>query len=235
MRGQGTVIKRFSISGGQDGIRVDGSGTAQIEGNVIQGPGRDGIHIASGTVEIDNNVVELARTGIVLDRNSFGLITKNTVRNNRDSGVVVRENSAARIGLSGLTGNDISPNIIQANGGHGVTVWRSSTAWIVGNTIGNNKGNGVWINRSSQAYVANNTINGNAGDAINVSHNSGVTLGSEDSERRDEPNKTEQTVNNTGFGINCAIGGYIDGRLGTLSGTKAVKNFETTCFDGLKP
>ena len=235
LRGRGIVIKRFSISGGQDGIRVDGGGTAQIEGNVIQGTGRDGIHIASGTADIDNNAIELARTGIVLDRNSFALITKNMVRNNRGPGVVVRENSVARIGVSGLTGNDVSPNFIQSNGGPGLTVWRSSTAWIVGNTIGNNKGNGVWINRSSQAYVANNTINGNAGDAINVSHGSGVTLGSDDSERQDEPNKTEQTVNSAGFGINCSVGGYVDGRLGTLSGTKGAKNFETTCHDGVKP
>ena len=140
-----------------------------------------------------------------MDRNSFGLITKNTVRNNRDSGIVIRENSVARIGLSGLSGNDVNPNIVQANGGNGLTVWRSSTAWVVGNTFGNNKGNGVWINRGSQAYVANNAITGNTGDAINVSHNSGVTLGSEDSERRDEPNKTEQTASNTGFAINCSI------------------------------
>ena len=32
VRGRGIVIKRLNISGGQDGIRVDGSGTAQIEG-----------------------------------------------------------------------------------------------------------------------------------------------------------------------------------------------------------
>jgi hypothetical protein len=81
----------------------------------------------------------------------------------------------------------------------------------------------------------NNAITGNAGDAVNVSHNSGVTLGSDDSDRRDEPNKTEQTVNNTGFGINCSIGRYVDGRLGTLCGTEGTKSFERTCFDGVKP
>ena len=235
IRGRGILIKRFSISGGQDGIRVDGGGTAQIEGNVIQGTGRDGIHLASGTANIDNNTIELANTGIVLDRSSFALITKNMVRNNRGPGIVVRENSVARIGITAPVGTDVSPNMIQSNGGPGLTVWRSSTAWIVGNTIGNNKGNGVWVNRSSQAYVATNTINGNGGDAINVSHNSGVTLGSDESARRDEPNKTEQTGNNAGFGINCSVGGYVDGRLGTLSGTKGAKNFETTCLDGVKP
>jgi hypothetical protein len=87
------------------------------------------------------------------------------------------------------------------------------------------------VNRNSQADVVANIINGNGGDGITASHNSGVNLRSEGTPLREDPNETDPTAKNAGFGIKCSIGGYAEGPLGTLTGTQGAKEFDNSCVD----
>ena len=87
------------------------------------------------------------------------------------------------------------------------------------------------VHRNAQADVMANVINANGGDAITASFNAGVNLKSEP--RRDGPNQTAQA--NGGAGIKCMVGGYVDGPLGTLAGTRDAKDFDNSCVDRVTP
>lgn len=215
IRGRGIGIKRFTITGGQDGINVNSGGTALIDSNVIRNTGRRGIQVGS---------------------EGLATIINNTIQDNAGEGIFVNENSTARIGFSTISDSVPSPNTIQGNGGNGVSVARSSNARIVGNVIANNglgvTGDGIAVFFSSHADIAANTINGNGRDGIRVSDNSGVNLGRDTTTTFfDEPNSS--AVKNAGFGIRCFTGAYADGRIGTLNGNSGAKSFASSCIDSL--
>ena len=93
-------------------------------------------------------------------------------------------------------------------------------------------GNGINVIQASQATISDNSINGNGQNGIFVSENSGVNLGSDTgSGIFDAPNTT--AVNNGRNGINCRVGGYGNGRIGTLNGNGGPKDFGTSCIDSL--
>jgi parallel beta-helix repeat protein len=128
----------------------------------------------------------------------------------------------------------VGPNTIQNNGRNGIRVIGSSSAVIIDNTISNNPKAGVQVLWASHALIASNTINGNGENGISVGENSGVNLGEDTGTELDEsPNST--TANNTGFGINCFINSYANGRLGTLNGASGAKSFAGNCVDSLEP
>jgi parallel beta-helix repeat protein len=209
-RGKEIIIKGFTVSGGLDGIHLSGPSSAVIDGNVvIKNTGR-GIHI---------------------DKGSIARILNTTVEQSGGIGIDITGASYAYIGVFIPRVPALSPNTIRNNGGPGINIERSSGAWIVGNTISNNKQSGIALHRNAHADVIANVINANGGDAITVSYGSGVNLASEP--RRDGPNQTASGQNNGGAGIRCTIGGYVDGPLGTLAGTKGAKAFERGCVDGL--
>jgi len=211
--GRGITIKGFTITGGLSGIQVSAGGEAVIDGNTIQGAGRFGIQV---------------------NRASSAIIVNNTVRNNTTNGITIGGSSVALIGVG--TGRDekASPNTIENNAEHGITVGRSSSARIVQNTIRNNKGNGVNVTRASQADVSNTTITGNGGDGISVTQNSSVSMGIDIGiPIFDLANITAS--NNSGVGVRCTLNSSVDGRLGSLKGSKAAKEFDPSCTDSMKP
>ena len=206
IRGKEITIKGFTVTGGQDGIHLSGPASAVVDGNLVTKNSGRGIHIDKGSV------VRILNT---------------TVEQSGGIGIDVTGASYAYIGVFIPRVPALAPNTIRNNGGPGINIERTSGAWIVGNTISNNKESGIAVHRNSQADVIANVINGNGGDGITVSYNSGVNFDSEP--RKDGPNKTTQ--NNGGAGIKCMIGGYVDGPLGTLAGTKGAKEFDKTCVD----
>ena len=205
-RGKEITIKNFTVTGGQDGIHLSGPASAVIDGNLVTKNSGRGIHI---------------------DKGSIARILNTTVEQSGGIGIDVTGASYAYIGVFIPRVPALAPNTIRNNGGPGINIERTSGAWIVGNTISGNKDSGITVHRNAQADVIANTINGNGGDAITVTYNSGVNFDSEP--RKDGPNKTTQ--NNAGAGIKCAIGGYVDGPLGTLAGAKGVKDFDKSCVD----
>ncbi len=213
IRGRMITVTGFRITGApEDGIHFSGPAHAIVEGNVIVGnKGR----------------------GILLDKGSVAQIANNTITDNGGVGIKVSESSYARIGFIIPPDAAPRPNIIRNNGGAGIQVERSSGAWIVANTIVANNGPGVAIDRSSEADVVANTINENRGDGIVATRNSSVNLESTGSPRRDGPNRTDPALRNTGVGVRCSIGGYVDGPLGSLTGTLGTKLFASGCIDRL--
>ena len=205
-RGKEITIKNFTVTGGQDGIHLSGPASAVIDGNLVTKNSGRGIHI---------------------DKGSIARILNTTVEQSGGIGIDVTGASYAYIGVFIPRVPALAPNTIRNNGGPGINIERTSGAWIVGNTISGNKDSGITVHRNAQADVIANTINSNGGDAITVTYNSGVNFDSEP--RKDGPNKTSQ--NNAGAGIKCAIGGYVDGPLGTLAGAKGVKDIDKSCVD----
>jgi len=205
-RGKEITIKNFTVTGGQDGIHLSGPASAVIDGNLVTKNSGRGIHI---------------------DKGSIARILNTTVEQSGGIGIDVTGASYAYIGVFIPRVPALAPNTIRNNGGPGINIERTSGAWIVGNTISGNKDSGITVHRNAQADVIANTINGNGGDAIAVTYNSGVNFDSEP--RKDGPNKTTQ--NNAGTGIKCAIGGYVDGPLGTLAGAKGAKDIDKSCVD----
>ena len=207
-RGKEVIIKGFTVTGGLDGIHLSGPASAVIDGNiVVKNKGR-GIHIDKGSIaRILNTTVEQS-----------GLI-----------GIDVTGASYAYIGVFIPRVPQLAPNTIRNNGGPGINIERTSGAWIVGNTISKTTRKRHHLHRNAQADVIANTISANGGDAITVSYGSGVNLLSEP--RKDGPNQTASGQNNAGFGIRCTIGGYVDGPLGTLAGSKGAKSFDNGCVD----
>jgi len=209
-RGKEITIKNFTVTGGQDGIHLSGPASAVIDGNLVTKNSGRGIHI---------------------DKGSIARILNTTVEQSGGIGIDVTGASYAYIGVFIPRVPALAPNTIRNNGGPGINIERTSGAWIVGNTISGNKDSGITVHRNAQADVIANTINSNGGDAITVTYNSGVNFDSEP--RKDGPNKTTQ--NNAGAGIKCAIGGYVDGPLGTLAGAKGVKDIDKSCVDRTGP
>ena len=205
-RGKEITIKNFTVTGGQDGIHLSGPASAVIDGNLVTKNSGRGIHI---------------------DKGSIARILNTTVEQSGGIGIDVTGASYAYIGVFIPRVPALAPNTIRNNGGPGINIERTSGAWIVGNTISGNKDSGITVHRNAQADVIANTINGNGGDAITVTYNSGVNF---DSEPR-KTGRTRRPQNNAGAGIKCAIGGYVDGPLGTLAGAKGAKDIDKSCVD----
>jgi parallel beta-helix repeat protein len=211
VRGRGITITGFTITGGRVGIDIGRGASAVIDGNTIEGTGRFGITVgAFGTANIANT----------------------TIQNNPGHGILLTGNSFAFIGFRTADDTVASPNVIRDNGLNGITVTFSSSARIVGNTISGNLRNGISVDRGSQANISDNTIDGNGQNGIFVTENSGVNLGSDTGGGIfDAPNRT--TANNGLSGIVCRLGGYANGRLGTLNGNSAATNVGASCLDSL--
>jgi parallel beta-helix repeat protein len=213
VRGDSITIRGFTISGGYDGVAVLKSGYAIIEGNTIESAGRAGIN---------------------LENSATARIVNNTIRNNPGDGIKISENSSARIGIKLPLDTVEQPNTIEHNGGNGITVLRSSSAIIVGNTISENGGDGIKVAGVSQADISDNTIDGNDGNGILVTQTSGVNLGNDTGDTiYDLPNTT--TLKNGLFGLKGTMGGYADGRLGTLHGLKGRVFFDLRSINSTKP
>ena len=205
------TVRGFRITGGRTGISIDRGSSAFIDGNTIEYAGRIGI-IAGGwsTVNITNNIIQ----------------------NNPSHGINVTGNAYAFVGFATADDTIASPNAIRHNGVHGINVSFSASARIAGNTISDNVRNGVNVDRASQATVSDNTIDANGQNGIFVTENSGLNLGSETGAGIfDAPNRT--TVNNGLRGISCRVGGYANGRLGTLNGNGGAKDVGASCIDSI--
>lgn len=212
--GRGITIHGFTITGGFQCIAVLDGGSAVIDGNTIQ---------------------NAAFNGVTVFRNSTAQITNNTIQNNPSSGIQLQNSSSARIGFTGPPSNRVSaPNTIQNNGAPGIQVLRGSSAQIFTNTIQNNGSHGVSVDRNAQAEIAACTITGNVGDGIRGMRNAGVDIGTDATGATPQFEDDTNTGTNGGFGVRCSIDGFVDGRLGALTGTLGGKSFLESCVDSVQ-
>jgi parallel beta-helix repeat protein len=221
IQGRDITIRGFAVTGGADGIEVARGGAALIDGNVVRGNGNFGISLV---------------------QDASATIVNNVVRENTNAGIAISSSSSAWIGFVSFQDAAPSANQItdngQQRGGNGIVVRRGSNAVIAGNTLSNNTGNGIRITESSYARVSANTIDANQQNGIAVEQGSGLVASLPPPPGQAEtwftaPNVT--TLNNAGFGVRCQIGGYTDGRLGTLNGVSGSKSYVEGCIDSLNP
>jgi parallel beta-helix repeat protein len=211
VRGRGITITGFTIRGGRDVVTVSWGGNAFLDGNTVENGARFGIHLAQmGAAVIINNVVQ----------------------NNVGGGIVVPGGSFAFIGFKSSFDTVASPNIIQNNLASGISLVRNATARISGNTIRDNSTNGVNVGRASHADLSDNRIDGNGTNGIQVMQGSGVNLGEDTGDTLlTRPNTT--TKPNGQFGVRCVLGGYTDGRIGSLNGTRGAQSHAESCINSL--
>jgi parallel beta-helix repeat protein len=208
---RGITVTGFTITGGRVGVAVDRGATAVVDGNTIESTGRNGITLGGW---------------------SSANIVNNTIQNNASHGILVTGSAFGFIGFGSADDTVASPNIIRNNGMHGISLQFSSSARIAGNTISDNLRNGINVAQASQATISTNAIDANGQNGISVSENSGVNLGSDTGVGLFEaPNTT--SANNGLRGISCSVGGYGNGRIGTLNGITGATNFGTSCIDSL--
>ncbi len=235
---EGNLIDRT----GRRAILVGQNSSARILNNTIKNNPRGGILIhthsraqigvsgPSGERVFSPNTIIHNAGGwaIMVQRTSEALIAGNVISNNR-GGIAVGDNSQAHIGLPDSSVN-LGANKILGND-KGVAIRYSSFARIVGNTISNTQRSwGIQVRDTSHALIAKNIIDNNARHGIVVTGNSSVSLGKDTTTTYfDEPNET--VLKNDGFGIRCKDGGYVEGRLGTLNGTRGGTSFTEGCID----
>jgi parallel beta-helix repeat protein len=212
VRGRDITIRGFTITGGRDGIAVVIQGGARVDGNTIHNTGRYGIYVS---------------------RLSFAVIVNNTIQDNIQAGIAVGAFAMAFIGFETGLETVASPNLITGNGAQGIVVGGGNAhAYIVGNDISHNRANGVNVREASDAHISDNIVNGNGQNGILVAQGSGVFLGTDTGDTIfTRPNKT--TTNNLGFGIRCRVGGFTDGRLGSLNGDSGPEDYLEGCVPSL--
>jgi len=207
------TIKGLTVTGGSFGISVNRGATAVIDNNTIQ---------------------NVARSGLEVSQNSFARITNNTIEHSGRHGILVLGSSSVHIGVVFTDDKVPSPNVIRDNGGDGIWVLRASTARIIGNTLSGNRRNGLTVQQASHADAAGNIVDGNGQHGIRVSGNSGVNLADSAMRLFTKPNTTK--VPNGEFGIRCDVGAYVDGSIGSLSGSGGIKDVsDTSCIDRSAP
>jgi len=233
--GQGTAV----INGGSSANAVTVRGTGiTIRGFVINGGAPQGIAVTDGaSAVIDGNTIQYAdRNGITVFRNSSADILNNTIQYSGLAGIAIQNTSSARVGWFGPPNNRVSaPNTIQNNGAQGIQVYRGSSAQIFSNTIQNNGSHGVIVDRNAQAEISACRITGNAGDGIRAMRNAGLDIGTDSTGATPQFDDDTNTGTNGGFGVRCTIAGFVDGRLGALTGTLGGKTFTEACVDSVVP
>jgi hypothetical protein len=213
--GRAITIRGLTITGGLQAIAILDGGSAVIDGNTIQ---------------------DATMNGITVFRNSVAHIINNTIQNNTSSGIQLQNSSSARIGFTGPPNARFrAPNTVQNNGGPGIQVLRASSAQIFANIIQNNGSHGLVVDRNAQAEVGACVIAGNVGDGIRAMRNAGLDIGTDATGATAQFDDDTNTGTNGGFGVRCSIDGFVDGRLGTLTGVLGGKTFSESCTDSTVP
>lgn len=231
--GQGTAT--ISGDSSANAITVTGRGIT-IRGFVITGGSPQAVSVADGgSAVIDGNTIQnAARNGIAVFRNSSADIINNTIQNNPLAGIAIQSNSSARIGWLGPPNKRVSaPNTIQNNGAQGIQVYRGSSAQIFSNTIQNNGAQGIIVDRNAQAEIAACIITGNLGDGVRGLRNAGIDFGTDATGATPQFDDDTNTGTNGGYGVRCSIAGFVDGRLGTLTGTLGGMEFGEGCTNSV--
>ena len=250
----GTCNENLAMGQEVDRITLDGQGTATINGDssanavtvtgrgitirgfVITGGAPQAVGVTDGgSAVIDGNTIQYA------DEERDRCVSKQLGRHHQQHDPEqpfgrdrLQSNSSARIGWVGPPNNRISaPNTIQNNGAQGIQVYRGSSAQIFSNTIQNNGSHGVFIDRNAKPRSLPVPSPATCGDGIRGMRNAGVDIGTDATGATPQFDDDTNTGTNSGVGVRCMIGGFVDGRLGALS--LGGKNFAEGCVDSVLP
>lgn len=207
--GREITIRNFTVIGGSFGIAINRGATATLDNNTVR---------------------NATNSGFEVSHNSFARMINNITEHNQQHGILVLGSASVHIGVMATDDQVPGPNIVRDNTFDGIQVLRAATARIIGNTISHNGRNGLTVQQASHADVAGNSFDANGAHGIRVIGNSGVNLADSAMLLFVHPNTT--STPNGRFGIQCEIGAYIDGALGTLRGQSGTKDVsDKSCID----
>ena len=214
MTGTGITIRGFTITGGVHAVAVQDGASAEIDGNTIQYAGKN---------------------GIVVFRNSTAGITNNTIQNNPSGG----------INMSPL---ERSHRVYGSSRQQGQRPKHDSEQWWTGNPgierilltdllERDPEQRQPWHPGGPQRSSRDRglVISGNAGDGVRAMRNAGVDFGNDATGATPQFDDDINTGINGGFGVRCMVAGFVDGRLGALTGTLGGKSFSESCVDSVQP
>lgn len=153
---QGVIMQGFTITGGYNGVRVEGQAQAMLTANRIAGNRWDGVEIrgpAQAVIE-SNEIFSNGDDGIEVWDYGQATIAKNKIFGNWE-GVSVWVSAQAD-----LKENEISSNWI------GALVWIGARASFIGNKISGNRWHGLEIRDATQVLIQVNEIIENLGDGV---------------------------------------------------------------------
>ena len=175
----GVSLRKLTLTGGFNGIRVNGAFRSTVEDCVIQDPRSNGISVFVGDVRLVNTTLQRAGGyGVLVTRGgSLGLANGSKVLNNASAGIYARYNStvivsdttimrsgAEGILLSGGSRGDISASVIEKNGAVGLNVGTGASASVINTTISGNgtgdgpQGDGVMLWGGAEGHILGDSI-----------------------------------------------------------------------------
>ena len=202
----GTCVELIVVE--TDGVTIDGSGTAIIDGTNIGGS-QSLVIVQALNVRIRNiTVTDSPRSGILVRRGGSAIIEGTTVKDSAANGIAVNQSAYARIGPASdhPAAGTGKGNDIKDNGTSGIAVRSGATADIFHNSITGNV-RGINITNAGSANIAGNDITDNTERGISLLTSGAVSL-SQDTVHG-ETNLIQENV----IGIRCRLGGSGSGIL----------------------
>lgn len=169
-------IEDLTVTGGYNGIRLQGPFSAVVKNVFVRYTAMNGIHVRAGDMEIENSTVEYAGgSGLGLVRAASVRIFSNShFQHNHLAGIYAEKNSTVsvsggtvngngRTGIELMSGSEgtFNDGTISANGMHGIQLSQGSEGVIAHNTISHNGNAGVMVETGSHSSFNNNTITAN--------------------------------------------------------------------------
>jgi hypothetical protein len=186
----GVSLRNLTLTGGFNGLRVNGAFRSTVEKCVIQDARGNGMSVFVGDVRLMNSTLQRAGgNGVLVTRGgSVGLSDGSQVLNNAGAGIYARYNStvivsgttimrssAEGIVLSGGSRGDISGSVIKENGAVGLNVGTGASASVINTTISGNgigdgpQGDGIMLWGGAQGHIAGtSSIIDNRDEGIDV-------------------------------------------------------------------
>ncbi|MGH1413413.1 MAG: right-handed parallel beta-helix repeat-containing protein [Pelagimonas sp.] len=118
-----------------------------------------GIHLAGGSMILEDNDITSQGLGIIAIRgNEGGTIRRNTIHDGVQGGIFIFEKGKATIEDNSISGNGLA----------GIEVKGGAAPIVRGNTLFDGKGSGIFVNEGGTGRYENNTIYNNAYAGIEV-------------------------------------------------------------------
>jgi hypothetical protein len=206
--GNRTRLENLTITGGNNGIRVQGMFNVDLLKMVVLNSASNGVVVRAGEVSITSSRVEHAGFhGLNLQRQASARIVESGFLNNHDAGIMAQQGSSisarwgviAENGVNGIlltTGSQASlvDSSVISNGSDGIMAYLGSILMLQGGEVALNQQSGVVGSANATLQMAGAGIGGNHGDGIVLMLGSSLIL--------QEPNSSSS--NNDNFALWCS-------------------------------
>lgn len=201
-------LENLTVTGGNNGIRVQGMFNVDLLEVVVVGSANNGVLVRAGEVSITSSRVEQAGFhGLNLQRQASARVFESGFLNSHDAGILVQQGSSvtarwgvmAENGTNGIlitTGSQATliDSSVWRNGSDGIVAYLGSILILQGGEVSLNQGSGVVGNANATLQMVGAGIGLNHGDGIILMLGSKLIL--------EEPNSSSS--GNDNFALYCA-------------------------------